>query len=83
MKVSLQFLCRTLRMELNHLGIQVITVNPGAVETPLLEKTEREFATTNEDSPFHIVCNLFFFVCFNHKQNECEVNTHKHTNTQT
>ena len=57
-KNCLQNLCRTLKIELSTIGIDVVTINPGAVQTQLLNDMESRFARSGKDSPFREACAL-------------------------
>ena len=58
-KSCLQNICRTLKIELSTIGIDVITINPGAVNTQLLKHTQQRFAKyRDKDSPFKQSCDL-------------------------
>eukprot|EP01083_Nonionella_stella_P299600 1018433_1 len=57
-KSCLQDLCRTLKIELSTVNMDVITINPGAVSTNLLNKMQKTFARANKNSTFATACEL-------------------------
>eukprot|EP01084_Bolivina_argentea_P175783 304341_1 len=57
-KSCLQDLCRTLKIELSTINVDVITINPGAVDTQLLTVMESKFARADKNSPFTESCEF-------------------------